>query len=208
MSTTTAPTPIGTDLVRDKQTVKGFYKEVYEKDAAGNMKFSDYKFVAKAETADKENWAQLEKDGYKPFNSNTVVRYTVKSLAAFSTLITGEDQQVYIAQAGINYLQSTRQNALCIKVKEGTGIMGPDGTLIPPEPENNDEELDMREILNTPPQKTSLSPMEKAQKQLAALKGILPEEDLKNLLLSLAATMSAQAPAEAPATEEVQEVAQ
>jgi hypothetical protein len=123
------------------------------------------------------NWAKLEEAGYTLFSENEFVRYTVKSVEGFQHLIPAEDQQVYIIQAGLNYIQNAKSNKLMDETIEGA----PE-----PTPASNQETIDLRESINEPPTRKLLTDMEKLQKLLSGLN--LTAEQKKDLLVSLAAT--------------------
>jgi hypothetical protein len=150
------PTTTGTgDLTTEKVTYRTYVK--FAEDGTID------KIVSKAQVKDDANWAKLEKDGWTKFNQNDFIRYTVKSLDAAKLLIPDEKQLVYIFQAGLNYLQNSKANAVNVEIKDGT-----DTKDVPAEPMYNDEEIDLREAINTPPERKSLSPMEKLEKLLAS----------------------------------------
>lgn len=150
------PTTTGTgDLTTEKVTYRAYAKYA----ADGTID----KIVAKAQTADGKNWAALEKDGYTLFNENEVVRYTAKTMEAARLLVPDESQFIYIFQSGLNYLQNSKSNALAVQIQDGT-----DTKDVPAAPVYNGEEIDLREAINTPPERKSLSPMEKLEKLLAS----------------------------------------
>lgn len=121
------------------------------------------------------NWHKLEAAGYQQLNENEVIRYSVKDMAGFTTLIPDVDQQMYVIQSGINYIQNAKANALSLELQEGTGDKG-----VAPAPAYNNETIDLREALNAPPQKKSLTPIEK---MLRALSGLGLDDDATNALL-------------------------
>jgi hypothetical protein len=139
------------DLSMDKTTYRAYVKL----DDKGEI----IETVAKAEVKDQTNWKKLEEGGYKQWNENVMVRYTVKSMAAFEHLVPDEAQRVYIAQVGINYVQNSKANGLAVELKEGSET----------EPAYNNEEIDLREYINMIPSKRALTPLEKLERQLAGL---------------------------------------
>jgi hypothetical protein len=178
---TTGAVPTG-NLSTEKVTVRTYVKLKEDGTIADRR--------TQAQTKDGKNWKELETAGWTQFNENDVVRYTVKDLDAAKTLVPDEAQLIYIFQSGLNYLQNSKTNALCGEVKEGT-----DTKDVPAEPSYNGEEIDLREAINTPPQRTSLSPMEKLEKLLA---GFAPEVRAA-LIAQAQATMASQAqPEEQP----------
>jgi len=74
----------------------------------------------------------------------------------------------------LNYLQTSKANAMAVEPKEGSEN----------EPAYNQDEIDLREAINTAPSKRSLTPLEKLQRLLAGL-GL--DEDATNVLLAQAA---------------------
>jgi hypothetical protein len=154
------------DLTTDKTTYRAYVKY--------NEKGEIVDIVAKAEVKDQLNWKKLEADGWQQWNENVMIRYTVKSLAAAQHLVPDEGQFVYVFQTGLNYLQTSKANAMAVEPKEGSEN----------EPAFNQDEIDLREAINTAPSKRSLTPLEKLQRLLAGL-GL--DEDATNVLLAQAA---------------------
>lgn len=179
----TNSTPVTGNLSTEKVTVRTYVK--YGADGLIAEKRTQ------AQTKDGKNWEQNEKDGFILFNENEVIRYTVKDLEAAQMLIPDEKQLVYILQSGLNYLQNAKANAACSEIAENTNVKVGDNT-VPAEPAYNGEEIDLREAINTPPQRTSQSPLEKLEKLLA---GFDPET--RAMLLKQAAhSMAVQAASE------------
>jgi hypothetical protein len=188
MSTTAVVPATSSELLTDKTTYRAYVK--FKEDGTID------KIQAKAQVKDDENWKKLEAEGWVLFNQNDFIRYTVKSRAAIDLLVPDEAQQVYIFQAGLNYVQNAKANKLSVEVKEGT-----DTTTVQAEPVSNDEEIDLREYINEAPERRMLSPLEKAQKLFAGLN--MSEDAKKALLLQLAEQFAAQAAASQ--VEEVEE---
>lgn len=136
---------------------------------------------AKAESNQKDpktgvakNWAVMADKGYTDFNENEFIRYTVKSEEGFSLLVPDEQQRLYIIQSGLNYIQNSKANAFMVEVEE-------DGIT----PTSNGKTIDLKEAINEPPSKRSLSPQEKLLKTINAMG--LPKEQVLALFQQLAA---------------------
>jgi hypothetical protein len=175
-------------------TTEKFTSRKYVKlgtDDKGNTVITDTKIQAEAQAKVTDtkspyagtavNWAKLEEAGYTLFSENEFVRYTVKSIEGFKHLISTEDQQVYIIQAGLNYIQNAKSNKLMDELVEGA---------TEPTPASNQETIDLREAINEPPSRKSLTDMEKLNRLLAGLN--LTAEQKKDLLVSLAASQMDQ----------------
>jgi cysteinyl-tRNA synthetase len=144
---------------------------------------------AKAETAKKDkdtgvsaNWVKAEKDGFSLLTENEVIRYTVKSKAGIDLLVPDEAQQIYIFQSGLNYLQNSKANAIAVALKENT----PE-----PEPEYSNATIDLREAINEPPSRRSLSEIDKLVKLLTAM-GVPANKQAEVIATMLAAKASAE----------------
>lgn len=162
------------DLVTDKSTVRAYWKwvtvKVKNKKTGLVTEKTKAKFIAKAETPGQENWKKIEeekdKDGnavWNFFSENSFERYTVKTMAAFNALVL-EEQQPYICNSGVNYVQNSKMNSMAVEPKEGTGING-----IPPEPAHNQEDIDLREAINEKPGRRLKTNEEKAEEMLQKL---------------------------------------
>ena len=152
---------------------------------------SEKKVQAEAQAKDSKtglskNWQALEDAGYTVFSENEFVRYTVKSEDGFASLVPDEAQRVYIIQCGLNYLQNAKANGYMDEVQENT----PE-----PTPSYNQETIDLREAINEPPTRKSLTDMEKLMKTLAALN--LSPEQKQDLLISLAKAQNTEPEPEA-----------
>jgi pyruvate/oxaloacetate carboxyltransferase len=126
---------------------------------------------AKAETEAKNdkglsvNWARMEEKGWTQFNENEFIRYIVKDQAGFEALVADPAQRIRIIQAGVDYIQNSRANAMSKEIKEGTG--GKDEPTA--EPAYNGETIDLKEAINTQIEKRSVDQWEKLRRQLAAM---------------------------------------
>jgi len=195
-TTTTALTGVTSssgDLSTEKVTYRAYVK--FKEDGT----IADIQ--AKAQVKDETNWKKLEAEGWVQFNQNDFIRYNVKTMAAAELLVPDEAQRVYIFQAGLNYLQNAKANKKSVEVKEGTDTVN-----VQAEPVYNDDEIDLQESINEPPERRSLSPLEKLQKLLS---GMNLSQDAKNELLVEAAKQmaAAAAAAQAPEQEEITEEA-
>jgi len=147
----------------EKSTYRSYVK--YESDASGKTIVKEIQTKAGAQKLDKDtglptNWAELEKAGYTLFNENEFIRYTVKSIEAAQLLVPDETQFIYIFQSGLNYLQNAKSNAFMKSQKEGE----PE-----PTPEYNQDVIDLKDAINEPPTRKSLSDIEKLVRQLTAM---------------------------------------
>jgi len=110
---------------------------------------------AKAESANQASWKKLEESGHLKLNQNDFLRYSVQDDADFAALVPDVEQRMYIVQAGLNYVQNSKANALMVELEE-------DGIT----PKYNDTEIDLREAINEPPSKRSLSDIQKLERLL------------------------------------------
>jgi hypothetical protein len=168
-------------------TTEKFTSRKYVKlgtDDKGNTVITDTKIQAEAQAKVTDpkspyvgmavNWAKLEEAGYTLFSENEFIRYTVKSVEGFQHLIPAEDQQVYIMQAGLNYIQNAKSNKLMDELLEGA----PE-----PTPASNQETIDLREAINEVPKRQSLTGLEKLLKMLPNIS--LTDDERKNLIATL-----------------------
>lgn len=159
-----APAPTG-DWTTEKSTTRSYWRwvrvKVKNKKTGEVTEKNVVKYIAKTEGQgqNQENWKKIEamkdKDGnplWNFFAENSFTRYTIKTMDAFDALIPEQegpeafDQRTYVANAGINYVQNSKLNALAVESKEGTGVND-----IPPVPEHNQEEIDLRSYINEKP---------------------------------------------------------
>lgn len=157
MAETTDQAVSSGSLSTEKVTYRGYakYNEKGEVDV----------FNAKAESAQKDektgvpkNWQTLADKGYTQHNENEFVRYSVKSEAGFHLLVPSEEQRVYVIQAGLNYIQNSKANGYMAELEE-------DKTT----PSHNNETIDLKDAINEPPSKRSLTPQEKLLRTLTAM---------------------------------------
>lgn len=175
-------------LTTEKQTYRAYVS--FETDANGKTVIKE--FTAKAETAKKdsktglsENWQKLEDKGYTLLSENEFIKYTVKDETGFHALVPDTTQRTYIIQCGLNYIQNAKANAKMAELQDGT-----------PEPTAayNQETIDLREAINEPPSRKSLTDLEKLERLLAGLN--LTKEQKEQMLLSLAQTVASSDEAE------------
>jgi predicted Zn-dependent protease len=185
-------------VTTEKITVRAYAKLIEEtvknSDDTESIKTTVKEIQAKAETAKKDkdtgvsaNWVKAEKDGFSLFNENEFIRYSVKNEAGFALIVPSEEQRIYIIQCGLNYVQNAKTNALAVSLKEGTSE---------PEPEFNGVEVDLRDYINEPPSRRSLSEIEKLVKQLTAL-GVPAHKQAETIAFILASKESVEGETEA-----------
>ena len=170
---------IGTGAIStERQTYRNYVK--FDTDKDGKAVLKETKIQGEADKKDKDglsvNWARLEKEGYTLFSENEFIRYSVKSEDAFKQLVTSEEQRVYIIQSGLNAIQSAKITRNMAALKDEATEPTPQYTL---------EVIDLREDINEPPQRRSLSGLERLSKLLDGL-NLTPEEK-RNMLLAAAA---------------------
>lgn len=168
-------------LSTEKSTYKAF------------VKFTDKGDVdtinVKAESANQENWKKLTAAGLTEWNTNEFIRYVVHTKAGFDLLVPSEEQQIYIIQAGLNYIQNAKANAIASE-KDETNENNP---------AHNQETIDLREYINKPPEKRSLTDQQKLERLVKSMG--LSADEMQNMFAQLAKNFASQQQA-APATEE------
>jgi hypothetical protein len=177
MATTTTPAATTSSLSTEKASYRGYVKL----DEKGEID----KIMAKAESANQDSWKKMEATpGIQLLNENEFIRYTAKDLHAAQLLVPDAEQFMYVFQSGLNYIQNSKSNALMVELAEnGDGTKGN-----PIIPAHNGETIDLKEYINEPPSKRSLSPLEKLERQIASL-GLSP--DMIQALLAQAAQKQA-----------------
>jgi hypothetical protein len=187
MSTTDQAVSTGT-LSTEKVTYRGFAKF----DDKGKISEVNAKAESgqKNEKGEPKNWAIMTEKGYTQLNENEFVRYTVKSEEGFALLVPDEQQRLYIVQAGLNYIQNSKANGFMVELEE-------DGVT----PSSNGKTIDLKEAINEPPSKRSLSPQEKLLKTINSM-GLTKEQAIA-LFQQLAAGLPDTAVAEADPVEAV-----
>ena len=133
-----------------------------------------------------QNWQKAEEDGLILLNENEVVSYTVNSQEGFEFLIPDPEQRLYIINAGLGNLQTSKAQAFMKANVEGAQE---------PTPEFNQQTLDLRVgvgedgeySIQNAPQRRSLTDQQKLEKTLKSLN--LSPEQLQQLLLSVASNI-------------------
>lgn len=157
---TSTPSPTQGDWIKERSTVRAYWKwitvKVKNKKTGVVTEKQKAKLIAKAGTEGGDNWKKIEEEKDKEgnpiwhfFSENSFERHTVKTMDAFNLLVPEQeefDQRAYVANAGVNYVQNSKMNALAVETKESTGING-----IPPEPAHNQEEIDLASYINEKP---------------------------------------------------------
>lgn len=206
MSDTTETTG---SVTTEKRTYRNYGEFKTTDDGQGNVKTILTKTSVNSETDKKEpdllsdgkvnplaglsvSWANSERAGLTLINENEVITYTLKSLEGFELIVPDPAMRLYIAQVGLNSIQTARANAFMKAFNE-------EATEI--EPAYNGVTLDLRVGIdddgnysfNKAPSRRSSTDEEKLAKILAAT-GKTPEQI--KLILALIAAQTA-VPAEA-----------
>jgi len=134
-------------LSTEKTTYRG-YAKLNEKGEIESLN-------AKAESNGQVSWNKLEAAGAVLINENEFVRYTISSIEDFKALVPDEAQLIYIAQAGLNYVQNAKANAYMVDLEEDNIT-----------PKYNGQLIDLKEAINDPPSKRSLTDQQKLEKLL------------------------------------------
>lgn len=179
---------IGTDKTTYRRYVK--LGTVTEGDTTKTV-ITEQRILAETAAKDKKTgvaqaWQKAEDDGLVLFSENSVTSYSAKSLDAIATLVPDAEQQLYIFNAGLSTLQTSKVQAYMKANIENA----PE-----PTPEFNAADLDLRVGVGTDqeysiqvaPQRRSLTDQEKLEKTLKGLN--LSPEQLSELLLSVAASL-------------------
>jgi hypothetical protein len=201
---TTATPQAATDtatgsLSTEKVTYRAYIQTETDKD--GKTVVSKIKSQAEADKKNKDgvsvNWAKLEEEKDKQgnpawalLNENEFIRYQVKDLAGFQTLVPEDTQQIYIIQCGLNYIMNAKANAAMTALVEGA----PE-----PTPVFNQNSIDLRigigddgeYSINEAPSRKSLTELDKLIKTLKAM-GVA-DDKLEDVLTALAAAKAASA---------------
>jgi len=199
MSTSTVDLSAVGSISTEKVTYRAYIKTSADKD--GKPVIDKLQAKAASGKLDKEsglpeNWARAEKEGMTVFNENEFVRYAVKTKDAAALLIPDETQYMYIFQAGLNYLQNAKANAVSVAQKEGT----PE-----PEAEFNGLTIDLRigtdnegtNSINEAPTRRAQTDEEKLIKMLKASNKT--DEQIQQILAIVRATAAASSTDEDPA---------
>jgi hypothetical protein len=192
MATATATPVEATGAVStEKVTYRAYVQTETDKD--GKTVVTKIKAQAEADKKDAKtgvsvNWQKLETEGWSLLNENEFVRYQIKSLDGFKTLVPEEAQQTYIIQCGLNYIMNAKANAAMTTLVDGA-----------PEPtaKFQSETIDLRVgvgedgefSINEAPSRKSLSDVDKLVKQLRAM-GIA-DDQIEGVLTAMAAAKAA-----------------
>ena len=164
-------------------TEKVLYRGYVKLNEKGEIEDINAKQVTNNQKAEDAKLKKLTEGGYSLHNENEIVKYTVLSKEGINTLVPDEAQQLYIFNAGLAYIQNSKANGKMTQLED-------DGVT----PSFNGVEIDLKEALNEPPQKRSLTPEEKISRQFAAL-GVSDDEK-KRLLAFLAQQFASQTTAD------------
>lgn len=134
-----------------------------------------------------QNWKKAEDDGLVVFNENEVVSYAINSQEGFELLVPDPEQRLYIINAGLGNLQTSKAQAFMKAMVEGA----PE-----PTPQFNQITLDLRVgigdeseySIQNAPQRRTLTDQQKLEKTLKSLN--LAPEALEALLLSVASSIA------------------
>jgi hypothetical protein len=157
---------------------EGKAKGVKSKDKDGNLEFNSTVSVL-SETQTKKNWDEADKRGATVLNENAFKFYTLTDVAGFSDLVPVETQRLYIIQKGIDALQTAAANRIQTELAEKNSKDEPDQFVY------NGDTVDLREAINTPPQRKSMTDEEKFMKAMSVLspdKAIAMLENFKRML--------------------------
>jgi hypothetical protein len=135
-----------------------------------------------SQSNDGKNWQAAEARGATVLNENAYRFYKLNSIAGFHDLVPDAEQQVYIIQKGIDAIQTSAANRLQMELEEKKGKDDPDVFA------NNGETIDLREYINTPPQRRNLTD---EQKFLKAVSVISPDK-VAAMIAALQAQLAAQ----------------
>jgi hypothetical protein len=98
------------------------------------------------QSKDGSNFAEKEKEGFTSVAENTYTTYEVTSLTGFADLVPSDEQKLYVINVGLRNIQSSKIAATQKEWdKESSSFV------------NNGQTIDMREYINEPPGRKSLS---------------------------------------------------
>jgi hypothetical protein len=138
-----------------------------------------------SQSNDGKNWKAAEDRGATVLAENAFRFYKLNSIEGLADLIPDHEQQLYIIQKGIDAVQTAAANKAQIELDEKSSKDGPDVFT------NNGITIDLREALNTPPQRRNLSDEQKFMKAV----GVLSPDKLLKMMADLKAQLEAQASA-------------
>jgi len=188
-------------VITEKRTYRNYGEFKTTDDGQGNVKTILTKTSVNAETDKKEpdllsdgttnplaglsvSWANSERAGLTLINENEVITYTLKSLEGFELIAPDPAIRLYIAQVGLNSIQTARANAFMKALDEEASEI---------EPAYNGVTLDLRigidddgnYSFNKAPSRRSSTDEEKLAKILLATGKTL--EQVKQILALIAA---------------------
>jgi hypothetical protein len=138
-----------------------------------------------SQSNDGKNWAAAEKRGATVLTENAFKFYKLNDIQGLADLIPDPEQQLYIIQKGIDAVQTSAANKAQIEVEEKASKDDPDVF------SNNGETIDLREALNTPPQRRNLTDEQKFIKAV----GVLSPDKLLAMMENLKKQLEAQSAA-------------
>ena len=157
-----------------------------KKDKDGNLIVEGTPSVL-SQTQTGKNWEEAEKRGATILNQNQYKFYTLADLAGFDTLVPSAEQRLFIVQKGLDALQTAAANSYQTETKDKNSKDDPDEFVY------NEDTIDLREAINTPPKRKNLSDEEKFMK---AVGGLNPDK-LQSMLDMLKKQLMAQSGVEA-----------
>jgi hypothetical protein len=134
-----------------------------------------------SQSNDGKNWKAAEERGATVLSENAFRFYKLNSIAGLNDLVPDKEQQLYIIQKGIDAIQTSAASKAQTELLEKANESEPDVFA------NNGETIDLRDALNTPPQRRNLTDEQKFVKAVSVLdpsKALKMIEALKAQLLA------------------------
>lgn len=128
-----------------------------------------------SETQTHKNWDAAEAQGATVLNQNQYKFYTLADESALAVLVPDATQRLYIIQKGLDAIQTAAANKLQTELQDKKDKEDPDVFMY------NEEVIDLRDSINTPPQKKNLTPLEKFNRAL----GVVNSDELAGLIEQL-----------------------
>ncbi len=178
----------------DKSVYRGYaeLKTVTDSDGTTKTVLGERRIMQETAAKDKntglsQNWQKAENDNLILFNENEVISYAANSWEGAEILVPDSDQRLYIFNAGLSNLQTSKAQAFMKTMAEGTAE---------PTPQFNQTTLDLRVgigdegeySIQNAPQRRTLTDQQKLEKTLKSLN--LAPEALEALLLSVASSIA------------------
>jgi hypothetical protein len=116
-----------------------------------------------SQSNDGKNWTAAEKRGAVVLNENAYRFYKLQNLEGFETLVPDSEQRLYIVQKGIDAIQTAAANRKQVELQEKNSKDDPDVFAY------NNETIDLRDDINTPPQRRNLTDEQKFLKAIGTL---------------------------------------